>query len=197
MRAFRHLLIVVAVGVVLRWLWKSSIFERANFEAGRTMFPPTRAIRILMVVCGVAFTSLFLWSWFAVRKPDEWWVPYLFLGFLALDLFIYPPVLSIEVDGIGSRSWWGREKKKIRWEDVASLHYNTGSKQFIVGANDGRKITHGGFNADQGLFVHEIDKRTRLPMKVTRPGTWKSETIEVPYEEIAAEEEVTSGTAAS
>jgi hypothetical protein len=189
MGVFRHLLILVVIAVVFRWLWISSVTERASFEAGRTIFPPTRAIRILIVLCGVAFTSLFLWSWFAPRKPDEWWVPYLFLGFLALDLCIYPSVLSIEVDGIGSRSWWGREQKMIRWEDVASLHYNTGSKQFVVRANDGRKITHGGFNAEQVLFMHEIHQRTRLPMKLTRPGTWKSETFEVPYEETAAEEE--------
>src|SRR5262249_17734105 len=136
-----------------------------------------------------AFTSLFLWSWFAVRKPDEWWVPYLFIGFLALDLFIYPPILSIEVEGVGSRAWWGRGKKGIRWEDGACLHYKTGNKQFGVRAKDGRKISHAGFNADQAQFVHNIHERTRLPMKVTQPGTWKSDTIEVPYEEVPAEEE--------
>jgi hypothetical protein len=185
----RDFLIPAVLAVVFRWLWISSLTERANIDAGRTIFMPTRAIHILIVLSGLAFTSLFLWSWLALRKPDEWWVPYLFLGFLALDLCIHPSVLSIEVDGIGSRSWWGREKKIIRWEEVATLHYNTGNKHFIVRANDGRKITHGGFNTDQSLFVHKIHKRTRLPMKVTRPGTWKSETVEVPYEEIQAEQE--------
>src|SRR5947199_239153 len=141
MAALRHLLMVVVIGVVFRWLWKSSLNEHASVEAGRTVFPPTRAIRILAVFFGVAFTSLFLWS------------------------------------------WMGREKN-IRWEDVASLRYNTGNKQFTVCANDGRKITHAGFNAEPGLFQHEIQKRTRLAMKITRPGTWNSETIEVPYEEV-------------
>ncbi len=181
-----HLLIVVVIGVVFRWLWKSSLNEHASVEAGRTVFPPTRAIRILAVFVGLAFTSLFLWSWFAVRQPAEWWVPYLFLGFLALFLLVYPPVLSIEVDGIGSRSWFGREKK-IRWEDVAGLHFNTGNRQFTVRASNGRKITHAGFNADAGLFQAEVRRRTRLPLKITQPGTWKSETFEVPYEEFEAE----------
>jgi Bacterial PH domain len=181
MGIFRHLLIVVILGVVLRWLWQSSIIEHSKFEAGRKIFPPTRAIRILIAFLSVAFTGFFLWCWFTIQKPDEWWVPYLFLGLLALTLFIYPPALSIEVDGVGSRSWLGHEKK-IRWEDIASLHFNTGNKQFVVRANDGRKITHGGFNADQAQFQHEIHERTRLPMKITRPGTWKSETLEVPYE---------------
>jgi len=187
MGAFRHILIAVVVGVVFRWLWKSSVNEHASMEPGRTVFPPTRAIRILTVLGGVIFTSLFLWCWFAQRKPDEWWVPYLFLGFIALDLCIYPPVLSIEVDGIASRSWMGREKK-IRWEDVASLHYNIGNKQFSVRASDGRRITHTGFNADQTLFLHEIHQRTRLPLRVTKPGAWKAETFEVPYEEEAVRE---------
>lgn len=188
MGVLRHLLTLAVIAVVFRWLWKSSLNERASVEARRTVFPPTRAIRILVVFLGLAFTSFFLWSWFAVRKPDEWWVPYLFLGFLVLILFIYPPVLSVEVDGIVSRSWLGHEKK-IRWEDVAGLRYNTGNKQFIVCANDDRKITHAGFNAEPALFHHEIQKRTRLPIKITKPGTWKAETFEVPYEEVAAEEE--------
>ena len=180
----------MVIGVVFRWLWKSSLNEHASVETGRAVFPPTRAVRILTVFLGVAFAALFLWSWFAVHRSDEWWVPYLFLGFLALNLCVYPPVLSIEVDGIGWRSWLGHEKK-IRWEDVGSLRYNAGSKQFTVCANDGRKITHAGFNAAPGLFQHEIQKRTRLAMKVTRPGTWKSETFEVPCEESESEGELT------
>jgi Bacterial PH domain len=184
----RHLLTAVVLAVVLSWLWKSSTIEESKFEAGRQLFPPTRAMRILTFFGGVVFTALFVWFRLALRQPAEWWVSYLFLGFLTLVLFAYPPILSLEVDGIGSRSWFGREKK-IRWEDVASLHFNTGSRQFTVRANDGRQITHAGFNADPGLFQAEVHKRTRLPMKITRPGTWKSETFEVPYEEFEAEEE--------
>ena len=188
MGAFRHLLILLVIGVVFRWLWKSSLNERASIEPGRKVFPPTRAIRILIVSLSLGFASFFLWSWFAVRKPDEWWVPYLFLGFLALNLFTYPPVLSIDIDGIEARSWMGREKK-IRWEDVVGLRYNTGNKQFIVTAGDGRKITHGGFNVEPAQFQNDVRERTRLPLEVTRPGTWKTDTYEVPYEEVAAEEE--------
>jgi hypothetical protein len=188
MGPFRHLIVLVVIAVVFRWLRTSSLTERAKLEAGRKIFPPTRAIRILVLVLAAAFTGLFLWSWFAARKPDEWWVPCLFLGFLALDLCIYPPVLYIEVEGLGSCSWWRPEKKIIRWEDVASLHYNTGSKQFVVRAKDGRKTAHGGFNVEQGQFVHDIHERTRLPMKLTRLGTWKSETFEVPYEESREED---------
>jgi hypothetical protein len=180
------LLLSLVVAVVLGWLYIASLTGRARVAAGHTIFPPTRAMRILIVVVGVAFMSLFLLSWFALRKPDEWWVPYLFLGFLALDLCAYPPVLTIGVEAVGSRAWWQRERKMIRWEDVGRLDYNTGSKQFVVRAKDGRKITHSGFQVEQELFVHEVRRRTRLPMNVTKPGTWKSLTLEVPYEEIGA-----------
>lgn len=183
----RHLVVAALVGVMLTWLWKSSVNERASVEAGRMVFPATRAIRIVIVFLVVAFASLFIWSWFAARKPDEFWVPYLFLALLALIVCAYPRVLSIEVDGIVSRSWLGSEKK-IRWEDVASLLYNTKNNVFTVCAYDGRKITHAGFNADPAMFQEEIRKRTRLPLRVTHPGTWKAQTFEVPYEESEAEE---------
>jgi hypothetical protein len=182
MEALRHVITAVVLALVFSWLWRSSRIEQAKLESGRKIFPPTRAIRILTALCGVVFTTLFIVSWISIRKPTEWWVPYLFLSFVAIVPFMYPPVLSIEVDGVASRTWFGREKK-IRWEDIASLHYNTGNRQFTVRANDGGKITHFGFNADAALFRHEIHERTRLPMKVARPGTWKTETIEVPYEE--------------
>lgn len=183
MPMIRHFLVVVVIGIVFRWLWKSSANERARLEAGCTLFPPTRAIRILAVSCGVVFTFLFVFSWFAVKKNDGLWVPYVFLGLVVLSMFMCPPVLSIGVDAIRSRSWLGREKK-IRWEEVTGLSYNVGNKAFTVFGNDGVKISHVGFNAEPGLFQHEIQKRTRLPIKVTRPGTWKSETVEVPYKEV-------------
>ncbi len=36
-------------------------------------------------------------------------------------------VLTVETDGVGSRSWFGNEKK-LRWEEISTLHYNAGSK---------------------------------------------------------------------
>src|SRR5260370_12091365 len=100
MGALRHVLIIVVIGVVSRWLWRSWLNERASVEAGRTVFPPTRDIRSLTVFLAVAFASLFLCSWYAALKPSEWWVPHLFLGFLALTIRLYPPALSLEENAI-------------------------------------------------------------------------------------------------
>src|SRR6266542_1930504 len=73
MAALRHLLSVVVIGVVFRWLWKSSLNEHASVEAGRTVFPPTRAIRILAVFFGVAFTRRFCPSrWMALDRVLGW-----------------------------------------------------------------------------------------------------------------------------
>ena len=187
MAALGHLLTLVVLAIVLLWLWNSSAAEQAKFEAGSQLFPPTRAMRILSLSGGVVFTALFVWSRLSLRQTPDWWVSLLFLAFVALFLFAYPPLLSIEVDGIALRSWFGREKK-IRWEDIASLHFNSGNREFTVRANDGRKISHTGFNSDPATFQTVIRERTRLPLKITQPGTWKSETFEVPYEEFRAEE---------
>ncbi len=186
MNPFGHILTAAVLAIIFRWLWKSSAIEKATIESGRKIFPPTRAIRLLASSLGIVFAVLLLWSSYSVHKPAERWVPYLFLVFLALVPLMVPPVLYIEVMGIGSRTWFGSEKK-IRWEDIASLHYNTGNKQFSVRDNNGRKITHAGFNADGDMFRDEIHKRTRLPIKIARPGTWKTETFEIPYEEIEAD----------
>ncbi|HWY70049.1 MAG TPA: PH domain-containing protein [Terriglobales bacterium] len=182
MDALRHVLTAVLLALVLNWLWKSSRTGKAKEEAGRKIFGPTRAIQIVTVLCGIVFTGLVIGSAVALRKPNEWWVPFLFVAFLAMVPFMYPPVLTIDVDGVSSRAWYGSEKK-IRWEDMASLHYNTGNKQFTIRSNDGRKVTHAGFNADADGFKKAVQSHTRLPLKIAQPGTWKTETIEVPYEE--------------
>jgi len=188
MTALSHLLTLAVLAILLRWLWNSSTAEQAKFAAGRQLFPPTRAIRILSLSGGVVFTALFVWSRLSLRQTPDWWVSWLFLAFVAMFLFAYSPLLSIEVDSIASRSWFGHQKK-IRWEEIASLHFNSGNRQFTVRANDGRKISHTGFNSDPATFQTMIHERTRLPLKITKPGTWKSETFEVPYEEFEAEEE--------
>ena len=59
---------------------------------------------------------------------------------------------------------------------------NRGNHQFKIRSSDGRAITHAGLNVERELFRDEVQERTRLPMKVSRPGAWRAETIEVPYE---------------
>ena len=182
MDALRHVLTAALLALILNWLWRSSRAGKAKEEAGRKIFGPTRGIQVVIVLCGVLFTALVVGSAIALRKPSDCWVPFLFMAFLFLVPFMYPPVLTIDVDGVSSRARYGSEKK-IRWEDVASLHYNTGNKQFTIRSNDGRKISHAGYNADPDGFQKEIQRRTRLPLTLAQPGTWKVETIEVPYEE--------------
>lgn len=175
-------LIRSVIALVFAWLWKSAAKEKPRIEPGRQIFPSTRGIRIFSVVSGIAFVEIAIWSAYTVSKPEESWVPYLFLGFAVLAIFSSPPVLTLEVDGISSRTWFGR-RKKIRWEDIASLYYNTGNNHFTVRDNAGRKITHSGLNADPEGFRNEVRRRTRLPLKVAQPGIWKAKTVEVPYEE--------------
>jgi hypothetical protein len=139
-----------------------------------------------LILFAILFAALAVVSVALLHKPGSWWTPYLFLGFLILVLLSYPPLLTIEVDGVGCRTWFGKEKK-LRWEDISSLHYNAGNRYFTVRALDGRKITHSGFNADAKVFREEIQRRTRLPVAVAQPGLWKTETVEVQYEQVESQ----------
>jgi hypothetical protein len=88
--------------------------------------------------------------------------------------------LAIDVDGVTARTWFGYEKK-IRWEDIVSLHYHFGSKYFTVRDRDRRKIVHTAFHVEGKPFRDKVREHTRLPMKITRGGILKRETIELPY----------------
>jgi hypothetical protein len=129
---------------------------------------------------GHCFSVLAIAAFFLARKPDEWWVPYLFLGFTLLVVLAYPPLLTIEVDGVESRNWRGTVKK-IRWEEIASLHYNSGNNQFTVRDKQRRQITHAVFNVDPEEFRVEIQRKTRLPLQFAEPGIWRTKTTEIPY----------------
>ena len=71
-----------------------------------------------------------------------------------------------------------REKNPL--EEVASLHYNFGSKYFTVRGSNGQKIVHTVFHAEGPMFKNKVRDRTRLPMKITRPGVLKRKAIELP-----------------
>jgi hypothetical protein len=180
MKPIAHVITGVVIALCFTLLWRLSSFEKAKDEPGRKLFPPTQAFRWLMIFAGIFFSVLAIAAFFLARKPDEWWVPYLFLGSLLLVVLAYPPLLTIEVDGIESCNWRGTVKK-IRWEEIASLHYNSGNNQFTVRDKQGRKISHAGFNVDPEKFRAEIQKKTRLPLQFAEPGIWGVKTTEIPY----------------
>src|SRR5262249_20544521 len=189
MDPIRHGLPIVVLAVhalILLWLWRRSPAANATFESGRMIFRPIAESRFLVVLFLAAFSAAVIGSSLLLRRPSQWWVPYMFIGFLFMVPFLYPPALTIEVDGVTSRTWYGHENK-IRWEDVASLTYHLGKKHFTVRAADGRKIIHSPFNAEQDLFISEVRKHTRLPMKISHP--WSARRTDLPYEEVESEVE--------
>jgi hypothetical protein len=182
MELLHYLITTALLTLVLGWLWKAARAEKAKVEAGRQVFPPTKAARFLLILVAILFAALAVVSVALLHQPGSWWIPYLFLGFVLLVLLGYPSLLTIEVDGVGCRTWFGREKK-LRWEDISRLGYNAGNRYFTVRALDGSNITHCGFNADAQAFREEIQRRTRLPVEVAQPGLWKTETVEVSYDQ--------------
>jgi Bacterial PH domain len=179
---FREALIAITLTLTLRWLWRTSASSKAQVESASYVFPPTRAVRFLLILFGALFATFVIISLHFIDTRGGLIAACFFLGFLLLVILSFPPVLRIEVDGVSSRSWYGREKK-LRWEDIASLHYNLGNKYFTVRTAGGGKITHSGFNADARFFRNEVQRRTHLPIQVRQPGLGTVETIEVGVDE--------------
>lgn len=178
----RHVLplpVLVIHGLFFRWLWKRSSITKATIESGRAIFPPVREIRVLAALVAIIIVALLVWCSLTLQ-PREWWLPYALLVLLAGVPFINPPVLTIDVDGILSRTWFGHEKT-IRWEDITDLHFNVGKKYFTVQDRHGQKIVHTGVHAEAKLFRNNVRERTLLSLKVTRRGVVRNETVELPY----------------
>src|SRR5215471_14589663 len=134
-RQLLPILVLAVHALILLWLRRRSPAANATFESGRMIFRPIAESRFLVVLFLATFSAAVIGSSLLLRRPSQWWVPYMFIGFLFMVPFLYPPVLTIEVDGVTSRTWYGREKK-IRREDVASLNYHLGKKHFTVRAAD-------------------------------------------------------------
>jgi len=112
----QHLLPLAVLAVhwiLFRWLWTRSSITKATIESGRTIFPPVREIRILFAFIAFVIAALLIWCSLTLQ-PSEWWLPYACLALLMAVPFMVPPVLTIDVEGIVSRTRLGYEKK-IRW----------------------------------------------------------------------------------
>jgi hypothetical protein len=56
----------------------------------------------------IAFVIAALLIWCSVTlQPSEWWLPYACLALLVGVSWMIPPVLTIDVDGIALRRWFG------------------------------------------------------------------------------------------
>src|SRR5262249_61613124 len=78
-----HGLIAIAVVGIFAWMWRSSRSEKAKPESGRMLFPAALAIRIFVSTFGVVLAFLVVLTTYR-HRPDEWWVPFAFLGLFAL-----------------------------------------------------------------------------------------------------------------
>ena len=173
------LLILVAHLILFFWLRKKSPGTKAVAQPGRMIFPPLGEIRAAFFVTALLVAFFLVWCSISL-EPGEWWLPYVFVGLLMALPFLYPRILIIEVHGVVSRTWLGREKT-IRWEDVAELHYAMDNRAFTVRDKENRKIVHRVFHAEPLLFRNLVRERTRLPLKITHHGGLKNKTIELPY----------------
>ena len=170
------IVIAIAVPAVLAWLYRLSSKQKAIQTSGMLIFPGAKASTAMIWFSIVLFSALAVISSFYV-KSNQWWVPVLFLGFVALGVFGFVPTLTLDEQGIASQVWYSR--KQFLWSQVAKLQFTPGNRTFTVFSADGKKIECSGFHADADRFRTEVLRRTRLPLLVRTPGVVKMNVSEL------------------
>ena len=172
--------LVLIVHVAWRfWLRTRPTVRKANPDAGRTVFQPMQEIRAFFLLTAFLIVCFFAYCWSSC-EPRERWLGYVCFGLLLGLAFLYPRTLVIDMQGLVSRHWLGREKC-IRWEDVAELHYVMDKRSLKVRDKENRTIVHRIFHPEPVRFRDFVRERTRLPLKITHRRSLKSRTIELPY----------------
>ncbi len=177
----RHALTAIVIAIVLRWLYGAAAKEKPGFESGLTKFAPSKAVKALMGICVVGFGAAAIASAYALSGKPGWWASLLFLGFALLGAVGMPPVITIDDRGVTSTHWFGKTTC-IPWNEITSLEYNIANKTFTVRSKSS-KIQHTGFHIGSQQFRDAVQRRTKLPMKMKSPGTWRSNVTEIPYTE--------------
>ena len=161
------------------WLRTRPIVRKANPDAGRTVFQPMQEIRAFFLLTALLILCFFAYCWSSC-EPRERWLEYVSFGLVLGLAFLYPRTLVIDMQGVVSRHWLGREKI-IRWEDVAELHYAMDKRSLEIRDRENRTIVHRIFHPEPVTFRDFARDRTRLPLKITHRRSLKSRTIELPY----------------
>jgi len=169
MSNFTPLLISTAVPALLRWIYTRSAAGRAIVEHGSIVLPESKLVSIIRWGGLLLFSAAALASWTYGRSLLA---TLIFAGFATLSIFARGDPIVISHAGISGASTWGR-RAALTWRDVASLEFNTSSRNTMVIGKNGARICHSGFHLDKARFDEEVKRRTGLPIKVIQPGPWR------------------------
>ena len=153
--------IVTAFGIT-GWLVRSAQRAKARVEPDRVVFGAAPVLVVTMRgVALIAFGAAGYFYLSAAWRSEPWWVGAILIAFGVLAIFAVPATITLSIDAIRSRYWWGRARE-IRWSDVTEVRLVTGKRQLvIVVGSDGARITHTEYNVDRARFLAEVRARTR------------------------------------
>jgi hypothetical protein len=170
-------LTAVLVPLFLGWLMRRSAQQSAEQVGGALIFRGSSSTKVMLWSTIVGFSIAAVATLFVARSGD-WWLTPLFLGFVMLGAFGFPPVLTVAEGSVSSAAWY--RSVSLPWGEVVRLEYTPGNRTFVVVGASGRKIHCTGYHAGSAAFRVEVLRRTGLPLVVKTPGLVRANSTEVP-----------------
>jgi len=152
------LTIVVSL-VVVNFVLREAVFERAKVRAGRIKFPPIFSFRLaLWMVAPLAlYATARLFA--EVRSQIDWIYPIL-TGLFSIAVIVYQPsTITIDNNGLSSANFLGLRKKNISWANASSVTDFKVTKNIVVCSTQSECIEHTRFHVDPHRFLMEITNR--------------------------------------
>jgi hypothetical protein len=153
----------------IHWVYlQASLGHSRRFE-DRQLFQVTAAYRVISVLgvllcCGVSLPVIIQNRW------HDWWVPALASFMFLFIVFTLPGTIIVD-DTCISETRFG-VRRKINWDDVASVVYRPNTGTTVVYSSDGRTITHSRVHVDRPALHAAIVKYSRfdrIPTDLDRP----------------------------
>lgn len=128
------------MGLVMGWLAKARTSAKVEGRSRVLRHPPSTLI--VGVVCTALFAAIAVLAGLST-KPDEWWVPLLFLAFalLGVPLIVEGVRVRIELkdDGIAYQGLF-RRYESVPWNDIDLAAWSPAMKWLVLTTRHGDKL---------------------------------------------------------
>ena len=162
-------LITFVVLLAIHWVYLQASLGHAKWSENRQLFRVTFAYR-LVVVLGVLLCCSVSLPVIIQRRWQDWWVLAVASFMFVFIVSTFPGLIIIDDISISEIKWGFR--RKINWDDVASVVYRPAIGATAVYGPDGTTITHSRIHVDRPAFHAAIIRYSRLdhiPMDDNRP----------------------------
>lgn len=129
---------VVAMSLVASWVARARKAARPAGTALVLVHPPTT---LIIGVVGTAFFGSLAVVSASFVEADEWWVPFVFMGFVPISAAMLVEAVRVRHEltdaGIAYQGLL-RRYELIRWNEIASARWSPTMKWLVVTTSDGR-----------------------------------------------------------